>query len=295
VNDLDSIYEELVHVKALSNLSSVVKKELAAVLLFEAHPYAGKTIFNQGDEGLSWYIILKGSVDVVVHGKNVVSQLFEGDDFGKLALVNKSPRAATIITREDNCHFLRVDKDDFNRILKDVEANTVRLKEHGKEVLVLDKIPINIKNGSDGTSQCSYKYSVTMGDPEKILEHLLETSIFKNDETADTFLEDFLMTYIVFLPVMKLCPALINYYKMLDQVNMPSSIENENMLTNRRKVIYFVKEWCGIAKDAFYEDSVIMKFLQELQGMLRADQKQYPSLKEDLKLIDLVIESDPYL
>jgi mannosyltransferase OCH1-like enzyme len=24
-----------------------------------------------------------------------------------------------IITRENNCHFLRVDKDDFNRILKD--------------------------------------------------------------------------------------------------------------------------------------------------------------------------------
>ena len=27
-------------------------------------------------------------------------------------------RAATIVLREDNCHFLRVDKDDFNRILR---------------------------------------------------------------------------------------------------------------------------------------------------------------------------------
>ena len=43
VNDLDFIYEELVHVKALSNLSSVVKRELSSVLLFEAHPYAGAT------------------------------------------------------------------------------------------------------------------------------------------------------------------------------------------------------------------------------------------------------------
>ena len=49
-------------------------------------------------------------------------------------------RAATIVTREDNSHFLRVDKDDFNRILRDVEANTVRLKEHGQDVLVLEKI-----------------------------------------------------------------------------------------------------------------------------------------------------------
>lgn len=28
------------------------------------------------------------------------------------------PRAATIVLREDNCHFLRVDKEDFNRILR---------------------------------------------------------------------------------------------------------------------------------------------------------------------------------
>ena len=36
---MEVIYEELVHVKALSHLSSLVKKELAKVLLFEAHPY----------------------------------------------------------------------------------------------------------------------------------------------------------------------------------------------------------------------------------------------------------------
>lgn len=129
--------------------------------------------------------------------------LHEGDDFGKLALVTDSPRAASIVLREDNCHFLRVDKEDFNRILrvgrlinsplftphpcfvrhpsaatvslvlhslffvallwrkgcitleggctdrgslarffpKDVEANTVRLKEHEQAVLVLEKSP----------------------------------------------------------------------------------------------------------------------------------------------------------
>ena len=43
--------------------------------------------------------------------------------------------------QEDNCHFLRVDKDDFNRILRDVEANTVRLKEHDVDVLLLEKLP----------------------------------------------------------------------------------------------------------------------------------------------------------
>lgn len=114
-------------------------------------------VFNQGEEGTSWYIILKGSVNVVIYGKvgifpheimwlletsnwlycsdrdvdsspsnwsvccpgqGVVCTLHEGDDFGKLALVNDAPRAASIVLREDNCHFLRVDKEDFNRILR---------------------------------------------------------------------------------------------------------------------------------------------------------------------------------
>ena len=62
-------------------------------------------------------------------------------------------RAATIILREDSCHFLRVDKGDFNRILRDVEANTVRLKEHGKDVLILEKI---------SSSHSHYKYEYYM-------------------------------------------------------------------------------------------------------------------------------------
>lgn len=49
-------------------------------------------------------------------------------------------RAATIILTQNNCHLLRVDKEHFNRILRDVEANTLRLQEHGKDVLVLEKV-----------------------------------------------------------------------------------------------------------------------------------------------------------
>ena len=66
----------------------------------------------------------------------------ETESFIKMYLI-LDLRAATIITREDGCQFLRVDKDDFNRILRDVEANTVRLKEHGRDVLVLEKVSAN--------------------------------------------------------------------------------------------------------------------------------------------------------
>lgn len=56
--------------------------------------------------------------------QGVVCSLHEGDDFGKLALVNDAPRAASIILREP-CHFLRVDKNDFNRILRVMEVHSI--------------------------------------------------------------------------------------------------------------------------------------------------------------------------
>jgi len=44
--DVELIYEELLHIKALSHLSSMVKRELAHVLVFEAHCSAGKVCKN---------------------------------------------------------------------------------------------------------------------------------------------------------------------------------------------------------------------------------------------------------
>lgn len=39
-DDLETIYEELLHIKALSHLSNSVKRELSSVIVFEAHPKA---------------------------------------------------------------------------------------------------------------------------------------------------------------------------------------------------------------------------------------------------------------
>uniref|UniRef100_A0A7N8Y351 Rap guanine nucleotide exchange factor (GEF) 3 n=1 Tax=Mastacembelus armatus TaxID=205130 RepID=A0A7N8Y351_9TELE len=260
--DLEVIYEELLHVKAVAHLSTSVRKELAAVLVFESHVKAGTVLFSQGDKGTSWYIIWKGSVNVITHGKGLVTTLHEGEDFGQLALVNDAPRAATIILREDNCHFLRVDKQDFIRILKDVEANTVRLEEHGKTVLVLEKSADSAEAGGAGNNS---KYTVMSGTPEKILEHLLETVKLDSNgnDAIDPNVSDFLLTHTVFMPPSQLCPALQHQYPIMAELSEGSDQEKAAYtLTTKQKVVKLIGQWVVLYGILLKEDPIALDFLE---------------------------------
>ncbi|KPP73866.1 rap guanine nucleotide exchange factor 4-like [Scleropages formosus] len=296
LDDLEIIYEELLHIQALSHLSTSVKRELAGVLIFEAHAKAGTVLFNQGEEGTSWYIILKGSVNVVIYGKGVVCTLHEGDDFGKLALVNDAPRAASIVLREDNCHFLRVDKEDFNRILRDVEANTVRLKEHQQDVLVLEKSPSSGRTSNQSGTSSHYKYNVMSGTPEKILEHFLETMrLDSHFAESDPALDDFVLMHCVFFPCSKLCPVLMAQYPSMPRplatynARASQGSEQERLdfaLNNKRRVVRLVLRWVSVHGAHLQEEEASLAFLEELYMSVSDDSRVIPALKEQLPEVE---------
>ncbi|XP_072539985.1 rap guanine nucleotide exchange factor 4-like isoform X2 [Salminus brasiliensis] len=288
--DLEIIYDELLHIKAFTHLSNTVKRELAGVLIFESHAKAGTVLFNQGEEGTSWYIIQKGSVNVVIYGKGVVCTLHEGDDFGKLALVNDAPRAASIVLREDNCHFLRVDKEDFNRILRDVEANTVRLKEHDKDVLVLQK---SLRHSTHGNVPAHFKYTVMSGTPEKILEHLLETMRLDiNFSDPDPALDDFVLMHCVFMPNSQLCPALLSHYH--SQASQGSEQERlEYVVASKRRALNLALRWATLQAHHLLEDDTALSFLKELYGYVSNDVRVLRPLKELLTELEKIIRQFP--
>uniref|UniRef100_A0A1B6CZD4 Rap guanine nucleotide exchange factor 4 n=1 Tax=Clastoptera arizonana TaxID=38151 RepID=A0A1B6CZD4_9HEMI len=269
--DLEIIFEELIQLKPLSHLTNSIKRELSSVIVFEAHPKAGTILFQQGEEGKSWYIILQGSVDVVIHGKGKVTALHQGEDFGKLALMNDAPRAASIVSREDNCHFLRVDKDNFNRILRDVEANTVRLKEHGKDVLVLEKIQSNHSN---------LKYMVMAGTPQKTLDYLLETRTSGLESAQDACLDDFLLTHIIFMSTRQLVSELAKHYHMDSQTP-----EKEFLIASKRRVVQFVYRWILAVRQPVFDDQISLNFIEELASEVEADCLEWSSLQEEASLM----------
>jgi CRP-like cAMP-binding protein len=54
----------------------------------------GETIFSEGDRGDQMYVIRKGEVEIERDGK-IVETLSAGGIFGEMALIDRSPRAAS--------------------------------------------------------------------------------------------------------------------------------------------------------------------------------------------------------
>ncbi len=61
---------------------------------------AGEAIFQAGDEGHCMYVVQSGEVDVVV-GETLIETISPGGIFGEMALIDKSPRSATVVARSD--------------------------------------------------------------------------------------------------------------------------------------------------------------------------------------------------
>lgn len=89
-------------------------------------------IINQGDRTDSLYIILSGSVKVYVSGDDgrevVLNHQGPGEYFGDLALIDRNPRVASVITQEA-ARFMIISREDFMRCLSanpEIALNLIR-------------------------------------------------------------------------------------------------------------------------------------------------------------------------
>ncbi len=62
---------------------------------------AGKPIMNEGDSGMSMYVVLDGLVAISIKGK-IVERVAAGGTFGEMALVDQSPRTASAVAETES-------------------------------------------------------------------------------------------------------------------------------------------------------------------------------------------------
>jgi CRP-like cAMP-binding protein len=77
---------------------------------------AGQTLFSAGDAADGMFIVLDGSLNVLVGGK-VVENSQRGAILGEMALVDNAPRGATVVAAE-NCRLAKVDQRRFQRLVQ---------------------------------------------------------------------------------------------------------------------------------------------------------------------------------
>ncbi|MBF0363057.1 MAG: cyclic nucleotide-binding domain-containing protein, partial [Oligoflexia bacterium] len=76
---------------------------------------ANYDIVTEGERDKTFYLLIRGSVDVIKGGQKV-AELKQGDIFGEIALIADIARTATVRTRE-KCLFLFIEGDTFWKIL----------------------------------------------------------------------------------------------------------------------------------------------------------------------------------
>ncbi len=78
----------------------------------------GDTLFKEGDPGDAMFVLLEGAMEVVV-GDKVVDHSTRGAIVGEMALIDQSPRGATVVAREPS----RLAKIDQRRFLHLIQLN----------------------------------------------------------------------------------------------------------------------------------------------------------------------------
>ncbi len=61
---------------------------------------AGETIFREGDKGDEFFVVKRGRVEIRL-GNRLLETLGENEIFGEMALIDDSPRTATVIAATD--------------------------------------------------------------------------------------------------------------------------------------------------------------------------------------------------
>jgi CRP/FNR family transcriptional regulator, cyclic AMP receptor protein len=114
-----STVEKVLFLKSIDLFSQIPGEDLAQVALIatEEAREQGEEIFAEGEAGDALYLVLDGRVRVH-RGDRQIAELGERECFGEMAILDASPRSATVTAVKDT-NLLKISREDFQEIMSE--------------------------------------------------------------------------------------------------------------------------------------------------------------------------------
>ena len=114
--------EKVLFLKSVELFTPMPSEDLAEIALIstEETREASELVFAEGDLGDALYVLVEGRARVH-RGEKTIAELKERECFGEMALLDASPRSATV-TAEENVSVLKISREDFQEIMLEKHA-----------------------------------------------------------------------------------------------------------------------------------------------------------------------------
>ncbi|KAE8596451.1 hypothetical protein XENTR_v10016112 [Xenopus tropicalis] len=268
---------KVLQIQALARLTSAVQRELAAVIALKAR----KSVGDEEEINCPQEAIQEDTAEHAAEAEaGVMCKLHGREEFRRIDFVQKLKRESQFLPSAS--------KLPDKKLQQDEEESTVQVKEEDQDVLVLKKVLSESPAPTAGSAENDWRYMVVSGTPEKILEHLLNDLHLDEvqDKDTDTLLDDFLLTYTVFMTTDDLCKALLRHYCA---AKYDGKAESPEALCTKRKVLLLASQWTALYKDWLHEDEHSKLFLKTLYRYVLDDVYEYPILEKELKEFQKVL------
>ncbi|KAM6974790.1 rap guanine nucleotide exchange factor 5 [Tautogolabrus adspersus] len=296
---------EILQMKALERLTSTVQNELAAALarktrkaLSEQDSEATETSQQEPRTPSEESSPLGGVCALRDAGGSVGGGgVGVGTMCGREDLTSRLGLEAVQRLAKDGCRLLQNHNYRLPERNQAEAVGRVCLKERGRDVLVLRRVTSSVTSPSDRPSptslgggsreeDCDKRYVVVSGTPLKILEHLLSDLRLDDhrggpeSRESEMLLDDFLLTYLVFMSTNDLCQALLGQYP---SARCRGQEEGKDALFRKRKVLQLVSHWSRLYKDFLKDEEHVRSFMKTLYRCVLEDLYEFPTLEKDLK------------
>ncbi|XP_058249327.1 rap guanine nucleotide exchange factor 5b isoform X4 [Hemibagrus wyckioides] len=270
---------DVVQMRALERLTSKVQNELTAAL---ARKGRCKSMIED--------TVPEHSVDLPPSTRSSSEQkqgpgtgLRNREDMSRMEMVQRLAK--------DGCRLLHSPLKPTERPAEPLGDAAVRVcvRERSREMLLLQRTTseqVPSSSSSSSPSSLARRYASVPASPEKVLEHLLSHLTLDEDNGSpqaretESLLDDFLLTYPVFMSTSDLCQALLGHYCLK---RGRTKNEAKETLLRKRKVLHLLSQWITLCRDTLQDGEHTKVFMKMLYRYVLDDLYEFPTLENEVK------------